>query len=327
MGFQDEIDQAIKQKKLYFIGDSLPSDWYAAFKQWLPLAEAGDPKAQFNIGRCYNLGNGIDQDTNQSVHWLMKAAAQGDPRAHFNMHLRCEDNNDDAGSSDWLTKAINLKEPRALEKIKENALNDERKIAEKFLAADDKETAKPLYQLLVDKGDGDSELGLIASDIEITIMRSGVANHYSYNQPISSTGGYISSGGTGGGTTYNQAIIFKIRNKSIKPATVSVWVQKYDYKNPLKKIGEDKRLDFPTLRAGESAELVEEFFPTPRFRAYMNSYTIWDEKIHSKKRLNIQLKDKLLVLEGKGPWAGCLWIIMIPIIIITIICIAIIMGK
>jgi len=32
MNFQDQIDAAIKEKRLYFVGDQLPPDWYAGFE-------------------------------------------------------------------------------------------------------------------------------------------------------------------------------------------------------------------------------------------------------------------------------------------------------
>jgi TPR repeat protein len=87
MTFQVEMDKLIKEKRLYFLGDSLPPDWYAAFKIWLPMAEAADPKAQFNIGRCYDQGEGVDEDKNKAKEWYLKAAEQDDPRAFFNLYL------------------------------------------------------------------------------------------------------------------------------------------------------------------------------------------------------------------------------------------------
>lgn len=272
MSFQEEIDQAIKLKRLYFIGDSLPLDWYAAFKQWLPLAEAGDPKAQFNIGRCYNRGDGIDKEISKAVEWYMKAIAQGDPRAHYNMHLRCEEDKDSANSAEWLAKAIELKEPRALDDIEKNLLNEDRVIAQNYLVADDKERARPLYQLLVEKGDIQSELGLIACNVKISIEHTTTRHHFTYTVPVSSAGGYVSGGGTRGSSYLNPTIAFKVQNNNSKAAAVSIWIQKYDYLNPDKKIGESRRLDFPVLGAGEVAEIKEELHQTDKepVRVYFN---------------------------------------------------------
>ena len=105
MSFQQEIDKFIKEKRLYFVGDSLPSDWYAGFKLWLKLAEEGDPKAQFNVGRCYSLGDGIDQDLEQSDIWFQRAAAQKEPRSHFNLYILYSDE----GLAEFKTTAVQIR--------------------------------------------------------------------------------------------------------------------------------------------------------------------------------------------------------------------------
>jgi len=123
MSFQVEIDKAIKEKKLYFIGDALPADWYAGFKLWLAHAEAGDTKAQYNVGRCYHRGDGIDQDKDKALYWYLKAADQNDPRALFNLYLLYSNEKNQVfnhqKSEEYLTKAIDLNEPRALSAIEE----------------------------------------------------------------------------------------------------------------------------------------------------------------------------------------------------------------
>lgn len=85
MSFQEKIDQSIRAKQLYFIGDKLPSDWYEAFSLYLPLADAGDPKAQYNIGRMYELGNGVDKNQGKAFQYFKKSADQGDLRAIVNL--------------------------------------------------------------------------------------------------------------------------------------------------------------------------------------------------------------------------------------------------
>jgi Sel1 repeat len=119
--FQAEIDSAIKEKKLYFLGDSLPRDWYEAFRLWLPLAEEGNAKAQYNIGRCYNRGDGIDQDSVQAEKWYRRSAEQKDPRALFNLYLFLKDVSASRDSSEtaesFLIEAVALREPRANREI------------------------------------------------------------------------------------------------------------------------------------------------------------------------------------------------------------------
>ena len=59
-------------------------DYARAIAEWRPLAQAGDPDAQFNMGQAYKLGRGLQSDFPVALDWYRKAAAQG--------HLRAEDN-------------------------------------------------------------------------------------------------------------------------------------------------------------------------------------------------------------------------------------------
>ncbi|HVO89685.1 MAG TPA: tetratricopeptide repeat protein [Casimicrobiaceae bacterium] len=51
-------------------------DYARAIKEYRPLAERGDPEAQYRIGRLYEFGNGYPKDQAQGVAWIRKAAAQ-----------------------------------------------------------------------------------------------------------------------------------------------------------------------------------------------------------------------------------------------------------
>ena len=53
------------------------------FKKTMPVAEQGDPKAQFAIAKMYEEGDGVRQDMREAVKWYMKAADQGFPNAQF----------------------------------------------------------------------------------------------------------------------------------------------------------------------------------------------------------------------------------------------------
>ncbi len=43
----------------------------------LKKAMRGDPKAQFNLGNCYGLGQGVTESRDTAVFWLTEAAKQG----------------------------------------------------------------------------------------------------------------------------------------------------------------------------------------------------------------------------------------------------------
>lgn len=54
---------------------------------WGQRAEAGDPIAQFNLGYCYEMGQGTTVDQEAAVKWYLKAAEQGYPRAQYHVGL------------------------------------------------------------------------------------------------------------------------------------------------------------------------------------------------------------------------------------------------
>ncbi len=131
MSFQLEIDADIKAKRLYFVGEQLPVDWYAAFRSWMPLAQNGDVKAQYNIGRCYARGNGTDVDQEEANVWYLKAAEQNDPRAYHNLSMLYEDEKfqkyNIEKSKYYFEKAIALGESRAIATHQKNELERKQK--------------------------------------------------------------------------------------------------------------------------------------------------------------------------------------------------------
>jgi TPR repeat protein len=60
-------------------------NYVLAIKEFRPLAEQGDAKAQFNLGHMYASGQGVPQDDAQAVNWFRKAAEQGNPYAQTNL--------------------------------------------------------------------------------------------------------------------------------------------------------------------------------------------------------------------------------------------------
>lgn len=53
------------------------SDFQTAFKEWMPLAEIGDGRAQSFIGLMYSTGDGVIQSDVEAFKWLKLAADQG----------------------------------------------------------------------------------------------------------------------------------------------------------------------------------------------------------------------------------------------------------
>ena len=69
------------------------SGWYAyqqgnfggALKEWRPLAESGDPRAQFNLGAMYDEGKGVAADPVEAVKLWKRSAEQGFVLAQQNL--------------------------------------------------------------------------------------------------------------------------------------------------------------------------------------------------------------------------------------------------
>jgi hypothetical protein len=60
-------------------------DYAAAREQWAPLAERGDPKAQFRLGCLYAFGQGVPKDYAFALRLYRLAAEQGDADAQNNL--------------------------------------------------------------------------------------------------------------------------------------------------------------------------------------------------------------------------------------------------
>lgn len=270
-----EIDQAIKGKRLYFVGEKLPSDWYEAFRIWLPLAQSGDSKAQFNVGRCYSLGDGIDKDVEESIKWLLKSAEQGDPRSHFNLYLHYLEVENIPLAKDWLAQATNLCEPRAM-MIK----------AKELLSSGHKSDAKQIFKQALDGGYEKAKLGLIACDIEIS-------NQY-YSNSVSYDNG-VHNGTTVRGSYRRPACKSTLRNSSPHTAHFSAWIASEDRQE----VGNDfkkNRIDFWSVSSGKVKSISQnltDFYP--KSRLYFTGYTLWAGSINSEEWEYFELSEKVLI--------------------------------
>ncbi len=52
-------------------------DYETVYREWLPLAEAGDAGAQYIVGMFYQLGKGNPKDYREAENWYRMAAEQG----------------------------------------------------------------------------------------------------------------------------------------------------------------------------------------------------------------------------------------------------------
>ena len=59
------------------------SNYATALHEFRPLAENGDPEAQFFLGQLHSFGEGVAQDYKEAVKWYRLAAEQGLDRAQL----------------------------------------------------------------------------------------------------------------------------------------------------------------------------------------------------------------------------------------------------
>ena len=90
------------------------SDYAGAVAIWRPLADKGDPDAEFNLGQAYRLGRGVPINLAAAKTWFERAAKQGHLDAETTLGLLLFQNGDQPEGLKWLKKAADQGEPRAL---------------------------------------------------------------------------------------------------------------------------------------------------------------------------------------------------------------------
>ena len=84
-----------------------------AVADWQPLADKGDPDAQFNLGQAYKLGRGVPVDLARARALYAKAAAQGHAEAQANLGIIMFQNGERAKSMPYIVKAARSGDARA----------------------------------------------------------------------------------------------------------------------------------------------------------------------------------------------------------------------
>ena len=62
-------------------------DYATVLRELRPLAEQGDPAAQYSLGHLYANGLGVPQDFAEAVRWIRMAAEQGNAQAQVKFAL------------------------------------------------------------------------------------------------------------------------------------------------------------------------------------------------------------------------------------------------
>jgi cell division septation protein DedD len=88
-------------------------EYGTAVAEWRPLAEKGDPDAQFNLGQAYKLGRGVPSDLKIAQTWYEKASAKGHEQAQANLGLILFQNGSQKAAMPWIQKAADRGDARA----------------------------------------------------------------------------------------------------------------------------------------------------------------------------------------------------------------------
>jgi TPR repeat protein len=76
--------------RLYLLGEGVETNFLEAVKWFRKAAEQGDADAQFNVGFAYELGRGVTQDYTEAAEWYKRSAQQGDLAAESSLGEFCE---------------------------------------------------------------------------------------------------------------------------------------------------------------------------------------------------------------------------------------------
>jgi hypothetical protein len=84
-------------------------DYATAVREWLPLAQQGDVRAQFLLGALYAQGYGVPQDYSTAAQWFRQAAEQGHVAAQYNLGVRYHEGRgvprDPSQAAEWFRRA------------------------------------------------------------------------------------------------------------------------------------------------------------------------------------------------------------------------------
>jgi uncharacterized protein len=125
-------------------------DFFNAEKLLRPLADQGNPKAEYYMGFLYAQGNGVSQSMDKAIDWWKKAAAQNYAPAELNLGMVYESGQggiekNPQEAANWYRKAAALGDTQA-----ETSLGD-MYVTGRGVAKDPREAAK-LYKAAVAKG-------------------------------------------------------------------------------------------------------------------------------------------------------------------------------
>ena len=108
----------------YFKGNGLKQDYNEAVKWLTKSAEQGLAEAQSQLGFCYSMGHGVEQDHKKAFELYLKSAEQGLAVAQYNISKSYyEGNGTDKNPEkalEWLKKSAEQGYEKAAEQLKKH---------------------------------------------------------------------------------------------------------------------------------------------------------------------------------------------------------------
>lgn len=74
-------DAQYKLGRCYYLGEGVVQNHAEGLAWFRKAAEQGNPQAQFALGYSYGRGEGVKQDLTEAAKWMRRSAEQGDPNA------------------------------------------------------------------------------------------------------------------------------------------------------------------------------------------------------------------------------------------------------
>ncbi len=93
----------------YASGDGVTEDDAAAVKWFRKAAEQGDAGGEYSLGEMYLTGRGVSADLAEAVKWMRRAAEHGDARGEYNLAVMYAQGQavpkDENEAAKWMRKA------------------------------------------------------------------------------------------------------------------------------------------------------------------------------------------------------------------------------
>lgn len=117
----DNSPEARLDQARALVRDGKPAEAVAI---WTELAEAGNPRAQTNLGASYATGQGIAPDPDAARLWLGRGAEGGDPLGQRNLAILLLDT-DRAAARTWFRRAAEAGDAASQDQLSRLLLDDD----------------------------------------------------------------------------------------------------------------------------------------------------------------------------------------------------------